>query len=137
MPEPTPRGPVTGGLAGQFLLEIVGLVGIARLGWHLGEAGPRQIVLAIFFTALAGAIWGVCRTAGFVPSGRGPVVPVPGPVRLGIEFLFFAAAAWGLWISGWNIASMVMMTGTVIVYWTLRDRTMGLLRNRRPPTGNA
>lgn len=132
MPEPPPHEPVTSGFAGQFLLEVVGLIGMARLGWYLGGEGPRRIVLATLLVILAGALWGIFRTPGFVPSGRDPVVPIPGPMRLAVEVLFFAVASWGLWISGWNIAGAVTIAGTVIVYWTLRDRTIGLLQNRQP-----
>ncbi|HWV35457.1 MAG TPA: YrdB family protein [Thermomicrobiales bacterium] len=132
MPEARPAQPVTPGAVGQFFLEIAGLVGIARLGWHVGNDGVMGFALAALFVAIAAGIWGVFRTPGFVPTGNAPVAATPGPIRLVIELGFFLVAAWGLWISGWDFAAIVMFVAIAIVYWTLRERTLGLLRNRPP-----
>ena len=39
MPESRSPQPVTAGAVGQFFLEIAGLIGVARLGWHLAGGG--------------------------------------------------------------------------------------------------
>lgn len=124
--------PITPGFIGQFFLEIAGLIGAGRLGWHLGAGGLMGLALALLFVAVAGGIWGVFRTPGYVPSGGHPVVPTPGPIRLVIELGYFLIAAWGLWISGWQIAAIIMIIAVIVVYWALRDRTLGLLRNQTP-----
>lgn len=132
MPEPGTPQAVTGGAVGQFFLEIAGLIGVARLGWHLGDGGGMGFALAALFVAIAGGVWGIFRTPGFVPTGKDPVVSTPGPLRLAIELGFFLIAAWGLWISGWHLAALVMVAAIVLIYWVLRDRTLGLLRNTAP-----
>lgn len=137
MPDPEPREPVSAGAIGQFFLEIAGLIGVARLGWHLGDGGLMGLSLAALFVAIAGGVWGIFRTPGFVPTGNTPVVSTPGPIRLVIELGFFLVAAWGLWISGWNLAAIVMIIAIIVVYWALRDRTLGLLRNTPLTTDQA
>lgn len=124
--------PITPGFIGQFFLEMAGLIGAGRLGWHLGNRGLMGLSLALLFVAIAGAVWGVFRTPGYVPSGGQPVVATPGPLRLAIELGFFLLATWGLWVSGWEIAAIIMIVAVIAVYWVLRDRTLGLLRNQSP-----
>jgi hypothetical protein len=118
----------------MFLLEIVGLVGIGRLGWHLGTSTAWSVELSALLVAIAVATWTIFRTRGFVPSGGEPVVAVPGPARVVIEFGFYAAGAWGLWASGWELAALVFALGVLVVTFALRDRLAGLLANRPPST---
>ncbi len=124
------RPAVSTGEAGMFLLEIVGLVGIGRLGWHLGSGTLLKVILAAGFVLAASALWTMFRTRGFVPSGGDPVVAVPGQVRLVIEYGFYALGAVGLWISGWEVAAAVFGAGVLVVSIALRERVAGLLANR-------
>lgn len=114
----------------MFLLEIVGLIGIGRWGWHLGTSTAWSLSLSALFVAVSSAVWTIFRTRGFVPSGGEPVVAVPGPVRVVIEYGFYAAGAWGLWTSGWKIAAIVLAAGVVLVSFAMRERLAGLLANR-------
>lgn len=116
----------------MFLLEIAGLIGIARLGWHLGDSTAWSLALSALLVSVTSAIWTLFRTRGFVPSGRDPIVAVPGPVRVLIEYGFYAAATWGLWITGWQYAAAVFVVGVVIVTFALRGRLAALLANRPP-----
>lgn len=120
----------------MFLLEIVGLVGVGRLGWHLGSGTLPKLVLAVAFVLAASALWTLFRTRGFVRSGGEPVIAVPGPVRLLIEYGFYAFGAVGLWLSGWEGAAGVFAAGVVVVSIALRDRVAGPLGNR-PPAARA
>jgi hypothetical protein len=113
----------------MFLLEVVGLIGIGRLGWHLGTTTMWSLSLSALFVSVAGAIWTIFRTRGFVPSGGEPVIAVPGPVRLVIEYGFYTVGVWGLWASGWEIAAIVLAAGVVVVSFALRERLTGLLAN--------
>lgn len=132
MPETPPHAPVTAGAVGQFFLEVAALIGIARLGWHLGDGGAMGLALAALMVAIAGAVWGIFRTRGFVPNGSDPVVAIPGFIRLALELVFFAIASWGLWVSGWQLAGIVMLLCIVLVYAATRERTIGLVRNQPP-----
>lgn len=114
----------------MFLIEVVGLIGIGRWGWHLGTSTPWSLLLAAAFVLVASGMWTLFRTRGFVPSGGEPVVPIPGPLRAAIEVAFYAAGACGLWISGWKVAAIVFVVSAVIVIVALRDRYAGLLADR-------
>ena len=116
----------------MFLLEIVGLIGIGRLGWTTGSSLPWSLALSALFVALASAIWTLFRTRGFVPNGKDPVVGVPGPLRVILEYGFYAAGTWGLWVSGWNVAAVVFAVGVVVVSIALRDRLAHLLSSQPP-----
>lgn len=124
------RPAVSTGEAGMFLLEIVGLVGIARLGWHLGSGTVWKVVLTLLFVLAASALWTLFRTRGFVPSGGNPVVAVPGPMRLVIEYGFYTLGAIGLWVSGWEIAAAVFAAAVLVISIALRERVARLLANR-------
>ena len=69
------------------------LVGVGMAGWHLW-----RYLGAILFVAGAMVLWGVFGTPGDGSRGA-PVVPTPGPIRLLIELLLFAVAAYGYWVS--------------------------------------
>lgn len=131
MPEQE-RPVVSSGEAGMFLLEIVGLIGVGRLGWHLGDTTLWSLALSALFVSLSGALWAIFRTRGYTPNGQEPVIHVPGPARVIIEYGFYATAALGLWISGWRVAAIVFAAGVALVSWALRDRLAGLLANRIP-----
>lgn len=121
---------VSSGEVGMFLLEVVGLIGIGRWGWHLGTSVAWRFALAALFVVIASAVWTSFRTRRFVPSGRDPMVAIPGPIRVLIEYVFYAAGAWGLWVSGWQVAAAVFAIGVVVVSIALRERLAGLLGNR-------
>lgn len=128
-PAPVAVTPTT---TGAFLLEIVALIGFARWGWHLGEGRMLGLALSALFVALAGAIWGIFRTRGFVPNGSDPLVAIPGPARLVLELAFYLLASWGLWVSGWRLAGLVLVVCVVAIYLLMRERTTGLLHNKPP-----
>ena len=120
----------------MFLIEVVGLIGIGRWGWHLGGSTAWSLLLSALLVLAASGSWTLFRTKGFVPTGGDPVVAVPGPVRVLIEVAFYAAGAWGLWVSGWSLAAAVFAASVVIVMVSLRERYAGLLTNRPPITGD-
>ena len=82
-------------LALRFALELGAL---GALGWWastLSESWWRWL-LAIGVVVLAASIWGTFAVAEDPSRGGQGVVQVPGLVRLAIELLFFAAAAYAL-----------------------------------------
>lgn len=133
MPERASPQAIPPGAVGHFLLEIAALIGFGRLGWTLGDGGVTGGILAVVVIVLASAAWGTFRTRGFVPSGREPVVATPGPIRLVLETSFFAIASIGLWISGWELAGVFLLTSTLLLYaLVMSERTLGLLRDTPP-----
>jgi hypothetical protein len=76
-------------LASRFLLELAALFALGYWGWTQ-HAGVLRLLLAIGVPLVAAAAWGTFRVPG--QHGKG-LVAVPGPVRLLLEFVFFAAWA--------------------------------------------
>jgi Protein of unknown function (DUF2568) len=87
-------------LALRFLCELAMLAALAWWGFGVGD-GAGAWLLGIGAPLLAAAVWG-----GFVaPKARWPV---PGPVRVAIELVLFAAAAAALAAAGQPLAAAVL-----------------------------
>jgi hypothetical protein len=78
----------------RFLLEVASLVILGWWGASLGLPVAGRVVAAVALPAAAAVVWGVFR----VPNDPGTaLVAIPGPARLALETVFFAAAATALW----------------------------------------
>jgi len=111
-------------LALRFLLEIVGLVALGYWGWHQGE-GFWRFVLALLLPLVAAALWGTFR----VPDdpGKAPV-PIPGWLRLVLEFLYFTLSAAAL-LSALSVASGLTFGLVVLAHYAVSyDRIVWLLK---------
>ena len=109
-------------LAVRFILEVSGLVAIGMWGWQ--HEGFQKYLLAAGLPILAMLIWGIFRVPG--DPGSAPV-PIPGPLRLLIECLFFGAAIAALFQINSRIAIVFLMV--VIVHYAISyDRILRLLR---------
>jgi hypothetical protein len=113
-------------LAIRFLLEITALVAMGTWGWKLSDSWLR-FILAVGVPVIAAAIWGVFAVADDPSrSGQAPV-PVPGMIRLAIEFAFFAFAAWIFNSLGFTRPSWIFGVIVIIHYVISYDRIMWLL----------
>ena len=113
-------------LKARFVLEIIALITFGFWGWELGEGWVR-IILALALPVFFAAIWGIFA----VPedpsrSGKAPV-PVPGIIRLVIEWLFFALASWVLYEIGHHKMSLIFGGLVVLHYILSQDRIKWLL----------
>jgi len=72
----------------RFALEVAALVALGYAGWNLVEDPLGRVGLAILLPLFAAGIWGVFRVDG---DPKVAPMPVPGIVRLSIEFDYFAA----------------------------------------------
>jgi hypothetical protein len=111
----------------RFILELTALVAFAQWGWMaFGEGFQWAAVIAV--PVAAAAAWGTFNVAGDPSrSGRAPI-PIPGPVRFGVEIVFFALAAFALGFVGpdflgWIFAAIVV--GHYVASW---DRVAWLMR---------
>jgi hypothetical protein len=97
-------------------------------GWTQ-HAGIYRWLLALGLPLLAAVLWGTFR----VPDdpGRAPVA-VPGIVRLLLELVFFASAAWALFASGQVFWASVFASLVIFHYLVSYQRIVWLLRQ---PTG--
>ena len=79
----------------RFLLELIALVSVGLWGWKSYE-GILQYVLGLGLPILMTIVWGTFAVPDDPSrSGKAPI-PVPGLIRLIIEFIFFALAVWAL-----------------------------------------
>lgn len=111
----------------RFVLELVGLVGIFRLGLELGT-GPWRWGLGLGLTLAAMVVWAVYRVPGDESASGGASYPVAGPVRLIIEVLVFAAGAVGWFMAGPPWMAWTYLGGLVLHHILSYDRLGWLLR---------
>jgi hypothetical protein len=110
----------------RFLLELSALATMGFWGWSRGT-GVLRFALAFGVPVIAAVIWGTFA----VPhdpsrSGHAPI-PVPGILRLGLEFLFFAFALWGLYGTGATTLSWFFASAILLHYAVSYDRLFWLI----------
>ena len=128
MSDSTPVVGVSG--AAQFAMELASLVGIGLIGWNLGNEGILGAFLAVVFILLMGTVWGRFRTPGFVPTGREPDNPVPGKVRIAIELSVYLLGIFGLWWSGRETTTYIVIGVMVLTLLLSYQRLIGLWNTR-------
>lgn len=111
----------------RFVLELVSLVGVFRLGLELGHGAWRWVVA--FGLTLAGmALWASFRVPGDGSAGGEAPFPTTGLNRLAIEAGVFGAGALGWFLSGpeWLAWSNLVALGVhhIVSY----DRLAWLIR---------
>lgn len=116
--------------AAQFAMELASLIGIGLIGWHLGNEGILGAFLAVAFILLMGTVWGRFRTPGFVPTGREPSNPVSGPVRIAIELSVYLLGIFGLWWSGRETTTYIVIGVMVITLLFSYQRLIALWNTR-------
>jgi hypothetical protein len=119
-------------LSFRFLLEIIGLIGLFRLGLEVGTDLWRW-VLAAGFTFPAMALWATFRVPGDrSASGEAPY-SVSGPVRLLIEMAVFGAGAVGWFVSGPSWMAWAYLGSLALHHVISYDRIGWLLRGGPAP----
>jgi hypothetical protein len=107
-----------------FLLELAGLAAMFYWGWTQHD-GILRWLLAIGLPVIAAAIWGIFR----VPNDPGPAtVAVPGILRLGIEFTFYAVAVLLLVAAGAAQAALMLAALVVLQYALSYDHLLWKIR---------
>ncbi len=114
-------------LALHFLLELCALAALSFWGFQAGGGWLVKILLGIGMPLLVAFAWGTFR----VPNdpGRAPV-PVPGPLRLLLELVFFGSATAGLVAAGRTTLAWVFGLAVVVNYALMCDRLVWLWRQR-------
>jgi hypothetical protein len=113
-------------LALRFLLEMAILAALAYWGWA-EHHGLWRAVLAVGLPLAAALLWGTFRVPG---DPKDAPVPVPGPVRLLLELVLFAAAVWFLAAADQPSAAAVLGVLVVLHYAASYDRVRWLLARR-------
>jgi hypothetical protein len=108
----------------HFLLELVALVAVGSWGWTAHD-GAQRWLWATALPLLLATVWAVFR----VPNDGGdPIVIVPGPFRLLIEWSVMAIAVVLLAASGHVTWAIVLLALVVLDYALQYDRVGRLLR---------
>jgi hypothetical protein len=115
-------------LALRFILELSALFALGYRGWTRHE-GILRVVLAFAVPLAAAVLWGVFSTPGDRSRSGNAVVPTPGALRLVMELLFFAAAAWSLYVADLRTLAFVFAGAVVLHYGLSYDRIAWLVKN--------
>lgn len=112
----------------RFFLEMSALIAMGYWGWTQNQGLPRWL-LTIGLPILAAVLWGTFAVPNDPSRSGGAPVPTPGILRLLLELLFFALAAYALVASqqapiGWAFAIV-----TIIHYVFSYDRVLWLIRH--------
>lgn len=116
----------------RFLLEIIGLIGIFRLGLEIGT-GLWRWVLAAGFTFAAMALWATFRVPGDRSAGGEAPYSVSGPVRLLIEAVIFGAGAVGWFVTGPDWMAWAYLSALALHHLISYDRIAWLVRGGTAP----
>jgi hypothetical protein len=110
----------------RFLLELAALAGFGVAGWRLVPA-PWNWLAAVALPVLAAALWGVFNVPGDPSRSGAAPVPVPGIVRLAVEFLVLFGGATAFSAADYRIAGVVLAVVIVVHYALSWDRLAWLL----------
>ena len=112
----------------RFLLEIFALVAIGYWGFSQ-HTGIWRFIVGLGAPLLAAELWGTFAVPNDPSrSGRAPV-PIPGVLRLVLEFCLFGFAAWALYAASTVLA--LILAGLTIVHYALSyDRIAWLIRRQ-------
>lgn len=116
-------------LAVRFLLELGVLVALGWWGWSTGT-GAFRLLLAIVLPAAASLAWGVFNVPGDPSRSGAAPVPVPGVVRLALEFVLFGAAIAAWFDVGATVAGVIFAVVAALHYLVSYDRVKWLVTSR-------
>jgi len=113
-------------LAFRLFLELFAFFALGFWGWTQ-HSGPERFLWGFGLPVLAAVVWAVFRVPG--EPGKAPV-PVPGPVRLAIEALFFGGAVWALYAGGRGDRALTLGVLVLLHYGFSYDRIIRLVKNK-------
>jgi hypothetical protein len=115
-------------LALRFVLELRTLFAPGYWGWTQPE-GILRVVSAFAVSLTAVVFLGVFSTPGDRSRSAGAIMSTPGILRLAMELLFFAAAAWSFYVADIRVVAFVF-AGIVLLHYGLScDRIAWLVKN--------
>lgn len=114
-------------LALRLLLELTALSGLTILAWNLTE-GLWRYVAAFAAFILIGALWGTFAVPDDPSRSGNAPVPVPGALRLLLEFAILFGGAWALHAAGFAWAGPSISLLIIVHYLLWTDRIVWLLQ---------
>lgn len=113
-------------LAIRFLLELMALAAMAIWGWQLSDTWIR-FVLVLAIPIFAAAVWGIFAVPNDPSRSASAPIPIPGWLRLAIEFVFFATATFMFYNLQYTYLSWIMGSTVIVHYIVSYDRISWLL----------
>lgn len=104
----------------RFLIELAALTAWGVAGWNMTDSVGRWL-LAVGLPVAAGTIWATFRVPGDESAGGGAPVPVPGLVRLLIEFDVLLGAAVVVAVF-WRVEAGLVLAAAVVAHYALTPR---------------
>ncbi len=111
----------------RFLLEVMAYLALGYWGWTRAE-GWLRIVLAIGIPVLAAVLWGTFAVPDDPSRSGNAPVPIPGIVRLMLEFVFFGLGVWALYSTGFAGVSVAFGALVIVHYLVSYDRILWLVK---------
>ena len=111
----------------RLILELVALFAFGYWGWNASD-GIMRYVLAIGLPILAAAAWGTFAVIDDPSRSGNAPVPVSGAIRLVLELVFFALAAYALYSVGSENWALAFAAIVLVHYAVSYDRIAWLLK---------
>ena len=111
----------------RFLLEMACLIGIGWASWSLSTS-PRRWVLVVAVPFTAAAVWGVFAVPNDPSRSGGAPVPVPGLLRLVVEFVVLGSGVAGFVLVGQPAIATVLAILLIVHYALSYKRIVWLLK---------
>ena len=118
----------TANLALRFLLELAALAGFSVFAWSLSEGFWRFIAVGVT-VFMIGALWATFAVPDDPSRSGNAPVPVPGVVRLVLEWAVLFGGAWAFYAIGYSWLGFWLAALTVVHYLLWTSRIAWLLQN--------
>ncbi|MFX0054114.1 MAG: YrdB family protein [Promethearchaeota archaeon] len=113
----------------RFILELWALVAFGYWGLNQ-DFGLLNYALMLILPITAAAIWGIFAVPNDPSRSGGAPVPVPGAVRLLLEFLVLGFAFLAMFVEGLLYPSLIFGVLTIIHYILAHERIRWLLGSK-------
>jgi len=112
----------------RFILELWALVAFGY--WGLNQSlGLFNYVLMVLLPILVAVFWGIFAVPNDPSRSGGAPVPVPGTLRLLLEFLILGLAFGAMYVEGLVYLSLTFGVLVIVHYILSRERIKWLLSN--------
>lgn len=112
----------------RFGLEVAALIGLALMSWRSSDRLWRW-VLVVSAPLIAATFWGAFAVPNDPSRSGNAPVPVPGSVRLILEFTILGVGVAAYLFSGYRVAGAIMVAALLVHYAVSYDRVLWLIRS--------
>ena len=109
----------------RFGLEIAALAGIGAAAWRFADGSWRWIAV-VAAPLVAAVVWGVFNVPGDPSRSGNAPVPVPGALRLILEWAILLGGAGAFYAAG-NTSTGLAISGLVILHYAFWPERIGWL----------